>query len=286
MLKMHKANNFLKDFWANIPNFQSFFQSKTATQTNFSAKYRAELVAVLFCFLLFFLDFINLFSLKFYQKFIFSWKEKNHQILQQLAKPIDRFSYLWNLTSRIEDLQYRYAESSAELSRLKDLEIENQNLREMLENSDRSLDKTVIATPIVSFSQPVLAVGSDDGLRDGSAVFYEGNLLGFLRDVQESNSRVELLNQMTDFGILVETEAGVKALVKGDGRNILLTEVASDQQLELNQMVKTVGQEGIAAGLYVGRIRNIREKNKAESTQVAEIEQLIDFYKLGLVEVK
>jgi cell shape-determining protein MreC len=286
MLKTHKANNFLKDFWAAIPSFQSFFQSKAATQTNFGSKYRAELVAVLFCFLLFFLDFINLFSLKFYQKLIFSWKEKNHQILQQLAKPIDRFSYLWNLTSRIEDLQYRYAESSAELSRLKDLEVENQNLRKMLENSDRSLDKTVIATPIVSFSQPVLAVGSDDGLRDGSAVFYEGNLLGFLRDVQESNSRVELLNQMTDFGILVETETGVKALVKGDGRNILLTEVASDQQLELNQMVKTVGQEGITAGLYVGRIRNIREKNKAESTQTAEIEQLIDFYKLGLVEVK
>ena len=249
-------------------------------------RYSPQLVAVLICFLLLFLDFINLFNFSFYQKFIFSWKEKNYQILQTLMSPLHRITHLWNLTSRLEDLQYRYVESSAELSRLKYLEEENQELRKLLENSDRKLEKTIIAAPIISFSQPVVSVGKVDGVSEGSAVFFDGNLLGFLRDVDENFSRVELLNQMTDKGILVETDSGVKALLKGDGRNIILTEVPSDAVIELNQMVITLGQEGIDKGLYVGRVRNLRNSNLAAATQVAELEQLINFYELSLVEVR
>ena len=248
-------------------------------------RYSPQLIALLICFLLFFMDFINLFDFSFYQKFIFSWKEKNYQLLQGLISPLHRITHLWNLTSRLEDLQYRYAESSAELSRLKYLEEENQELRKLLENSDRKLAKTIIAAPIISFSQPAVSVGTTDGVREGSAVFFDGNLIGFLRDVNENFSRVELLNQMTDRGILVETESGVKGLLKGDGRNILLTEVSSEATIELNQMVTTLGQEGIDKGLYVGRIRNLRNSNVAAATQVAELEQLINFYELSLVEV-
>ena len=249
-------------------------------------RHSPQLIAVLICFLLFFVDFINLFNFSFYQKFIFSWKEKNYQILQSLIQPLHRITHLWNLTSRLEDLQYRYAESSAELSRLKYLEEENRELRRLLENSDRKLGKTVIAAPIISFSQPVVSVGTVDGVSEGSAVFFDGNLLGFLRDVNADFSRVELLNQMTDRGILVETESGVKGLLKGNGRNVILTEVASEDAIELNQMVTTLGQEGIDKGLYVGRVRNIRDLNLASATQIAEIEQLINFYELSLVEVK
>lgn len=249
-------------------------------------KLSPQLVAVLICFLLFFLDFINLFNLSFYQKLIFSWKERNYQVLQRVLKPFNRVTYLWNLTSRLEDLQYRYAESSAELSRLKYLEEENQELRQILENSDRKLGKTVIAAPIISFSQPVVAVGTVNGVREGSAVFSKGNLLGFLKDVDANFSRIELLNQMTERGVLVETESGIKGLLQGDGRNILLTEVSSEEQLELNQMISTLGQEGVEKGLYVGRVRNLRNINEAESTQIAEVEQLINFYELSLVEVK
>lgn len=249
-------------------------------------KYSPQLIAVLICFLLFFLDFINLFNLSFYQKLVFSWKEKNYQLLQGVLQPVYRVKHLWNLTSRIEDLQYRYAESSAELSRLKYLEEENQELRKILENSDRKLGKTVVAAPIISFSQPVVAVGRAEGLSEGAAVFSSGNLLGFLKDVEENFSRIELLTQMTERGILVETDSGVKGLLKGDGRNILLTEVSSEDQLELNQILTTSGQEGVERGLYVGRIRNLRKINEAESTQIAEIEQLINFYELRLVELK
>lgn len=253
---------------------------------NLKNKYSPQLIAALICFLLFFLDFINLFNFSFYQKFVFSWKEKNYQLLQTVLKPFYKVTHLWNLTSRLEDLQYRYAESSAELSRLKYLEEENQELRKMLENTDRKLGKTLIATPLISFSQAVVPVGTANGVREGSAVFFEGNLLGFLTDLDENFSRVELLNQITDTGILVETETGVKGLLKGDGRNILLTEVSSEDQLELNQMVLTSGQEGVEKGLYIGRIRNLRDANLAASTQTAELEQLINFYELNLVEIK
>jgi rod shape-determining protein MreC len=173
-----------------------------------------------------------------------------------------------------------------QLTELAALREENQALRALLENSDRALSKNLITKPISSFAKPVLAIGSDSGLQVGSLVLGEGNLLGIVEEVSQQQARVLLLKNMLEQGIVAKTESGVMGIVKGDGRNILLTEVASEETLNLRERVVTVGQEGIPPDIFIGRIISLKEINPAKSTQEAILQQDVNFYELSLVEVQ
>ncbi len=95
-----------------------------------------------------------------------------------------------------------------------------------------------------------------------------------------------LLSKLNDTYILAETETGVKGIVKGNGREILLTEVKNDQSLEVGQLVFTSSQLGIEKGLLIGRIARVMDENQALAIKTAVVEQLVNFYEASLVEVK
>ncbi len=215
-----------------------------------------------------------------------TWKRQNFQILQKIAMPLEKIASLWKLTSRLEDLQYRYSEVAAELIRIKALEQENQELRKLLENSDRSYQQVIITAPVVSFAQSFIAVGQQSGVKSGSAVLYKNTLLGLVDQVEEKQSSVLLLSKLNDTYILAETEKGVKGIIKGNGREILLAEISNDQQLEIGQLVFTSSQLGVEKGLLIGRIARVIDDNQALAVKTAVIEQLVNFYEASLVEVK
>ena len=60
-------------------------------------------------------------------------------------------------------------------------------------------------------------------------------ILGVVEEVSQQQARVLLLKNMLEQGIVAKTESGVMGIVKGDGRNILLTEVASEETLNLRE---------------------------------------------------
>lgn len=215
-----------------------------------------------------------------------TWKEKNFQILQKISAPFRRAAMLWKLTSRLEDLQYRYSEAAAGLTKTKSLEQENQELRKLLENTDRSYRQVIVTAPVISFAQSFVAVGSQSGVKPGSAVLYKDTLLGLINQVEERQSSVILLDKLTDVAILAETETGVKGIIKGNGREILLTEIKNDDQLQVGQLVFTSSQLGIEKGLLIGQISKILADNQALATKTAIVEQLINFYETSLVEIK
>ncbi len=249
-------------------------------------KNKQYLLAFLFVFILFFLQFLNLLHFSFFTSLVNTWKEKNFHFLQKIAYPFDRFATMWNLTAKLEDLQYRYSEVATMAIKVEALEKENQDLRKILENSDRFYKQTIIAAPVISFAQSFVAVGSQSGVKAGSAVLYKGTLLGLIKDVKERQSSVLLLSQMNDVGILVQTNTEIKGLLKGNGREILLTEVSSDSKLEVGQLVFTSSQVGLEKGLLVGRVVSILADNQALATKTAIIEQLVNFYEVRLVEIK
>ena len=193
---------------------------------------------------------------------------------------------LWKLTSRLEDLQYRYSEAAADLIKIKSLEQENQELRKLLENSDRSYRQVVITSPVISFAQSFIAAGSQSGIKTGSAVLYKDTLLGLIDQVEDRQSSVLLLSKLSDFYILAETETGVKGIIKGNGREVLLTEVKHDEQIEIGQLVFTSSQLGIEKGLLIGRVARVLTDNQAFAVKTAVIEQLVNFYEANLVEIK
>ncbi|MBP6933826.1 hypothetical protein KBB59_03030, partial [Candidatus Woesebacteria bacterium] len=205
-------------------------------------RYFLIIVVLVFIFLL---DFLGLLALPNLRRLAINWQAANYRAISTLVRPVTQLKEFWQLRQRLEDLEYRYREASVQLTELAALREENQALRALLENSDRALSKNLITKPISSFAKPVLAIGSDSGLQVGSLVLGQGNLLGVVEEVSQQQARVLLLKNMLEQGIVAKTESGVMGIVKGDGRNILLTEVASEETLNLRERVVTVGQEGI-----------------------------------------
>ena len=246
-------------------------------------RYFLIIVVLVFIFLL---DFLGLLALPNLRRLAINWQAANYRAISTLVRPVTQLKEFWQLRQRLEDLEYRYREASVQLTELAALREENQALRALLENSDRALSKNLITKPISSFAKPVLAIGSDSGLQVGSLVLGQGNLLGVVEEVSQQQARVLLLKNMLEQGIVAKTESGVMGIVKGDGRNILLTEVASDETLNLRERVVTVGQEGIPPDIFIGRIISFKEINPAKSTQEAILQQDVNFYELSLVEVQ
>ena len=246
-------------------------------------RYFLIIVVLVFIFLL---DFLGLLALPNLRRLAINWQAANYRAISTLVRPVTQLKEFWQLRQRLEDLEYRYREASVQLTELAALREENQALRALLENSDRALSKNLITKPISSLAKPVLAIGSDSGLQVGSLVLGEGNLLGIVEEVSQQQARVLLLKNMLEQGIVAKTESGVMGIVKGDGRNILLTEVASEETLNLRERVVTVGQEGIPPDIFIGRIISLKEINPAKSTQEAILQQDVNFYELSLVEVQ
>jgi cell shape-determining protein MreC len=246
---------------------------------------RYFLVIVLLVFI-FLLDFLKLLALPGLRRLAIDWQARNYQTILTLTQPVTKLKQFWQLRQKLEDLEYRYREASVQLTELEALREENQALRALLGTTDRALGKKLVTRPISSFAKPVLAVGSDSGLQPGSLVLGEGNLLGVVDNVNQQQARVLLLKNMLDQGVVAKTESGVKGIVKGDGKNILLTEVASEETLKLRERVVTVGQTGIGPDIFIGRIVSLKELNPAKSTQQAILQQDVNFYELSLVEVQ
>ncbi|MFZ5377027.1 MAG: rod shape-determining protein MreC [Patescibacteria group bacterium] len=209
----------------------------------------------------------------------------NARVVNFLVKPVQSWRNFNKTAQKIQDLELRYAEVSAQLSELDRLKSENEVLRSMLENSDRKLARSRIAAPILSYAQPTISVGTKDEVKTGMMVMFAGTLLGIIDQAEENVATVSLLDQLTSQPIIVKTESGVQGLIRGDGRRVMLTDVSIEKPLNLNERVVTVGQKGVEGGIFVGRIRKIETK-PSDSAQSAVIDQLISFYEVSLVEVR
>ncbi|MBW7955816.1 rod shape-determining protein MreC [Patescibacteria group bacterium] len=186
------------------------------------------------------------------------------------------------------DLELRYAESAAQLSELERLRQENQSLRTILEGEQATRSATGQQrrlAAVLSYAQPTIGLGNQDGLKEGSAIFVQGALIGKVTQLTEHQSQVKLL-QSYGAGdlLLVQTETGVSGLLSGDGQDILFKELPIDAQVEVGQRVETSGQVGVLPRLYIGRIESIR-REEGSPTQTAVIDQGVSLYRTSIVEV-
>lgn len=196
-------------------------------------------------------------------------------------------SYLGRVLTSPEEmrqLEHNYAGALAGLSELDELRQENQILREMLENTDRTLETRIITAPIVSLSVPAVSAGEHEGVLVGSMVGARGVLLGRVKEVSTHQSTVDLFSGVTSAPVLVRTESGVQGMIQGNGQQVILTQIPREAEIESGQRVVTLGQPGISSGLLIGTIgENITEESAP--VQSAIVNQHISFYEISVVEV-
>jgi len=189
------------------------------------------------------------------------------------------------LIRRIQDLEIRLSQSQARLGDLDQLSKENEELRQLLNSSSRSLNKVVLTRPILSFAQPTVSILADEEIAVGSAVLVKDTLVGQIKEKREGVALVELLWQGNSSPVLATTETGVQGIVTGDGKRVLFTEVPITDNLEIGQRVLTTGQRGIEKGLYIGEVRSL-QTGASSAVQTAIIEQHVSFYEAQLVEIR
>lgn len=208
----------------------------------------------------------------------------NASLARTLMAPYYRVRHVWNAAARVQDLELRTAEYLAQLSELQHLQRENQALRQLLENSDRTLEQRTIAAPISSYAVPMIAAGSAEQVASGDLVVAQNTLIGRVSEVSAHQAQVVLFSNSQSQPLLVETDKGVRGVVMGDDLSVLLTNVARDQQLAVGDRVVTVGQPGVRPGLFVGTVVALRTTETAP-VQTAVVEQLVSFYEAPVVEV-
>lgn len=242
-----------------------------------------QLFACLLIFLFEYLGFLQLIDL-LSERLLIPLQKASVQLVHYSILPFQLVRKSYKSARRIQDLESRYSEALAQLGELEKLKLENQELKSIINNTDQGLEKKIISTPILSLANPAIAVGSAEGVREGSIVTSKGTLLGIVSKVNEHHSLVTLLHQKNSQAILVKTESGVQGLVKGNGRQILLTEVPPDESLQPGERVLTLGQAGIEKDIFVGKISLVRFE-PAESVKTAVVEQYQNFYEIVFVEV-
>ncbi len=189
-----------------------------------------------------------------------------------------------NSARKVQMLEGRYSESLAQLTDLKQLEQENQQLKALLQNSDRE-DRTVIITaPIVSQVGPTLGVGADDGVVVGDLVFVSRTLVGRVSEVFADYSQVDLVSDAGFQPIVAITAEGYRGLIRGDGKRAIFTEVLPEESPSAESRIETVGQIGVEKGLFVGQVGKLLSTT-SETVKTYQLIQHVDFYQANIVEI-
>lgn len=206
------------------------------------------------------------------------------EIVRVVYWPFESLFVGYHSAEQLRTMQNKFAAQSAELHELAKLRRENQTLRGLLENSDRTLEDRKIASPVVSLAYPAVASGTKHGVSQGGMVTFQNTLLGVVTQVSEHQARVALLTKKDSLPVLAKTENGVQGIVVGDGKRVRLTEIPHSAEVNKGDRVVTVGQEGIKRDVLIGTIREVETRPSAP-TQTAIIEQLVSFYDAPVVEI-
>lgn len=189
------------------------------------------------------------------------WQASIHQYLTQ---PIIQHSDILPSSDTVELAQLRQ---------------ENYLLKQALSQRDQLKEKRILSHPY-----QLIAADGSSSLRLGSMVSSSGVLLGTISQSSAYAGRIKLLRETTTQPILVITDSGLQGIIRGDGKNILLTEVPHKLKLAVGEKLTTVGQIEIAPGMLVGFIEKVVGE-PSDPAQTAVVKQPVEFRQLETVEI-
>jgi len=180
------------------------------------------------------------------------------------------------LKKEVDELYFKNQSLIAEIARLKELEAENQALREAL-NLGLEKEMRFILSRIISkdVSGEILLInkGGKDGIvKDYPVITSDKSLLGRITQVYDNFSEVMLItNKDSSFEAKI-LDKDIYGAVKGKGGSgIYLDLVSKDKELSALDVVVTAALGGnFPAGILVGSIKEVK-KSDIEPFQTAEM---------------
>lgn len=175
-------------------------------------------------------------------------------------------------------------------SRLRELGLENEVLREQLE-IPLSKQKSVVLANIIGRYRPgeeysfLIDRGANDGLAVNQPVIAGGGyLVGRLIEVSKNTAKVLLLIDSNSIVNVRVQRTRASGVVKGEhGLSLVMEMIPQEHKIKQDELVITSGLDGIfPKGLVIGQIEKIISP-ETEVFQKARLKPLVDFNKLEMV---
>ena len=194
-----------------------------------------------------------------------------------------------NLYSNYNELIKENNELKNNISKTDFLELENSQLRKLIDEQIESPSNLVSARVMIDKQSPylnsfVINIGSNKGIKNGMAVLDGKNFIGRIVDVNFFSSRVLLVSDLNSKIPVLSEPSGSHAILSGHGTNEPTLEYLSKNNgIQDGDKIYTSGKEGIfTPGLVVGKAKI--EKNKIKVLLFADLDQ-ITFVNINLGEM-
>jgi len=209
--------------------------------------------------------------------------ERFHSLATHLVEPFfwavdlpfssaERIALAWRdraeTEDRIAELELEIFEARARLGRLDDLQMENAQLRRLLDTTLR-IDQEFIAAEIASvdlddFAHRIMVrSGRNDGIRPGMPVIDSSGVLGQVDTVLNSMSQVILISDPAHALPVQILPGGERTIAYGSGtlEQLRLTDLPMNVPLNPGDLIVTSGIGGrFPPGLPVARIESVRRQ--------------------------
>ncbi|MGG0236863.1 rod shape-determining protein MreC [Bacillus rhizoplanae] len=207
-------------------------------------------------------------------------------------------NYVAGFFENVEDVKRTYEENKelkanldkyAELSvKVKDLEKENAELRDIVGKKDSLRDYNPIQATVISrnpdkwYDLVAIDKGAQQGIQKDAAVITSKGLVGKVKSVSQFTSTVELvssLNRTNRISAVVQGDKRVFGLIEGydkEKQQLIFTKIPSGVPVEKDQMVVTSGYGGVfPEGLVIGQIVDVTS-DEYGLTQTAYVKPAAD----------
>ena len=184
-----------------------------------------------------------------------------------------------NLYSNYNELIKENNELKNNISKTDFLELENSQLRKLIDEQIESPSNLVSARVILDKQSPylnslVINMGGNKNIKNGMAVLDGKNFIGRIVDVNFFSSRVLLVSDLNSKIPVLSEPSGSHAILSGHGTNEPTLEYLSkNNDIQDGDKIYTSGKEGIfTPGLVVGKAKI--EKNKIKVLLFADLDQI------------
>ena len=190
--------------------------------------------------------------------------------------PSQSLSNIYNFFENHIQLYSNYNELIDENNELKNkisksdfLELENSQLRKLIEEQIASEANLVSARVMLDKQSPylnsfIINIGSNKKIKNGMAVLDGNNFVGRIVDVNYFSSRVLLVSDLNSKIPVLSEPSGTHAVLSGKGtKDPTLEYLPENHDVQSGDKIYTSGKEGIfAPGIPIGEVKVDKDSNK------------------------
>lgn len=203
-----------------------------------------------------------------------------------------KFSFIFNISNLKKQnatLSAKLLELEVDKSRILELEKENSLLQKELGFLDQSEKGTLVPAKIIDrepttfLDYMIVDKGSDDGIVTGSAVVFNGVLVGQIKDVYQNSAKIILITSKDSLVQSMLQDCRAKGILKGGINGLYMENIISDTEFKTGENIVTSGLGGkIRAGILIGQAGKIQSSSSGIFKTIA-VEPAIDLSTLELV---